>query len=53
MKFIVATIAALIMLSTSACVAAGYSSRGGWFIWPGGLGLLLLIIIVVLLMRRR
>ena len=40
------------MMSTS-CVAVGYSSRGGWFIWPGGLGLLLVIIIVVMFLRRR
>jgi hypothetical protein len=34
-------------------MAVGYSSAGGWFIWPGGLGLVVLIIVVVLLVRRR
>jgi hypothetical protein len=34
-------------------MAVGYSSGGGWFIWPGGLGLVVLIIVVVLLVRRR
>jgi hypothetical protein len=38
----------------SACImVGGYSSRGGWFLWPGGLGILLLIVIVLLLARRR
>jgi hypothetical protein len=40
-------------LSLTSCVSVGYSSRGGWFVWPGGLGLLLVIIVVVLLLRRR
>ncbi|HMV51928.1 MAG TPA: hypothetical protein PLD20_05995 [Blastocatellia bacterium] len=39
--------------ATTACVGIGYSNRGGWFFWPGGLGLVLLILIVVLLFRRR
>ncbi len=37
----------------SGCVVVGASSRGGFFIWPGGLGLLLVIALVVLLLRRR
>lgn len=37
----------------SGCVAVGYSSGGGWFIWPGGLGLLVVILLVVFLLRRR
>jgi hypothetical protein len=40
-------------LTLSSCVGVGYSNRGGWFVWPGGLGLLILIIVVVLLLRRR
>lgn len=35
------------------CVAVGYSSGGGWFIWPGGLGLLVIIILVLFLVGRR
>jgi hypothetical protein len=31
----------------------GYSSTGGWFMWPGGLGLLLVIVVVLMLLRRR
>jgi hypothetical protein len=37
----------------SGCVAVGYSSTGGWFIWPGGIGLLFLVLIIALLLRRR
>lgn len=35
------------------CIAVGYSSRGGWFMWPGGLGLLLIVLLVALVLRRR
>lgn len=37
----------------SGCVVVGASSRGGFFLWPGGLGLVLVIALFVLLMRRR
>jgi protein-S-isoprenylcysteine O-methyltransferase Ste14 len=37
----------------SGCVAVGYSSGGGWFIWPGGLGLLLVVVVIVVLLLRR
>jgi hypothetical protein len=40
-------------LALSSCVGVGYSSRGGWFVWPGGLGLLVVIVVIVLLLRRR
>ncbi len=40
-------------IAASSCVGVGYSNRGGWFVWPGGLGLLLVILVVVLLLRRR
>ncbi|MGA9767976.1 MAG: hypothetical protein WBV94_02980 [Blastocatellia bacterium] len=43
----------LFTLTMSACVGVGYSNRGGWFVWPGGLGFLILIIVVILLLRRR
>ena len=35
------------------CVVIGASSRGGFFIWPGGLGLLLLVVVLALVLRRR
>jgi len=53
MKILLAAVTLLSVLTQSSCMAVGYSSGGGWFIWPGGLGLLVLIIVVVLLVRRR
>lgn len=35
------------------CVMVGYSSRGGFFVWPGGIGLLLLLLLLWLLLRPR
>src|SRR5678815_2549079 len=52
MKHPGAPIALLLVLSQSSCIAVGYSSNGGWLLWPGGLGLILLIIVVVLILRR-
>ena len=33
-------------------VGGGYGSRGGWFIWPGGLGFVLILLLLFLLFRR-
>ena len=41
------------MPTLTGCVAVGYSSTGGWFIWPGGIGLLVLVLIIALVLRRR
>ncbi len=40
-------------LLTSACVVGGYSSRGGWFVWPGGFGLVVIGILILLWWWRR
>jgi hypothetical protein len=45
--------ASVATLGLSGCLVAGYSSGGGWFVWPGSLGLLVIVLIVVFLMRRR
>ena len=37
----------------SGCLVAGYSSGGGWFVWPGSLGLLVIVALIVFLIRRR
>jgi hypothetical protein len=37
----------------SGCVMMGYSSTGGFFIWPGGIGLLVLLGILWLIFSRR
>ncbi len=43
----------LLGLGCTGCLVAGYSSGGGGFIWPGGLGLLFVVLLVVFLLRRR
>jgi hypothetical protein len=40
-------------LPLTGCVVAGVSSRGGFFIWPGSIGLLVIILIAVFVLRRR
>jgi hypothetical protein len=51
----IATLALTLAVSQPACiVAGGYSSDGGWFIWPGSLlSLLVVVVVVFLLLRRR
>lgn len=39
--------------SLTGCVVVGASSRGGFFVWPGGVGLVVLILLVLLVLRRR
>jgi hypothetical protein len=51
-------ILALGFLSTAAltgCLVAGggFSSSGGWFLWPGGLAGLFMILLILFLLRRR
>jgi hypothetical protein len=48
------SIITLLLLLSSGCVlAGGYSSDGGWFIWPGTLGILIVAAVLFLLLRRR
>jgi hypothetical protein len=35
------------------CVMVGASSSGGFFIWPGGLGLVVMVLLVIWMLRRR
>ena len=47
-------VAALVASGTlTGCLMIGGTSRGGFFIWPGSLGLLVILLIVSLLIRRR
>jgi hypothetical protein len=40
--------ALLLALSQTGCIiVGGYTSRGGWFIWPGLLGILLLLVLML------
>lgn len=41
-----------VLPALTGCVAVGYSS-GGWFVWPGGLGLLLLLLLLFFVLRGR
>jgi hypothetical protein len=50
---LLASLASLALLGTTGCLVAGYSSRGGAFIWPGGLGLIFVVLLIVFLLRRR
>jgi len=43
----------LISIALTGCLMVGVSSSGGWFVWPGGLGLVVMIIVAALLLRRR
>jgi hypothetical protein len=43
----------LLVLTQSSCVAVGYSSNGGWFIWPGSLGLILILLLLFFFLRGR
>lgn len=45
--------APLLALTLSGCLVAGVSSRGGGFIWPGGLGLLLMLALLFFFLRGR
>jgi hypothetical protein len=45
----------LLLMTQCACIAigGGYSSSGGWFLWPGGLGLVLLVLFLLFFLRGR
>lgn len=45
----------LLLVTQCACivVGGGYTSSGGWFIWPGGLGLVLLLLFLFFFLRGR
>ncbi len=38
---------------TGCLMVGGYSSRGGWFIWPGSFGFLLVLLLLFFLLRGR
>ncbi len=51
--------AALVLASTlilcttlTGCLVFGYTSSGGWFIWPGSISIILALLLLVWLMRR-
>jgi hypothetical protein len=46
--------AAALMLcgSLSGCLVVGYTSQGGWWVWPGSLVVTLILVLAWLLTRR-
>jgi hypothetical protein len=45
--------ALLLALSQTACVVGGYSSEGGFFLWPGSILITIVLVLLFLFMRRR
>ncbi len=53
-KRLTLAVAALAACGTlSGCLMVGYSSAGGWFLWPGGLGLVVIVLLALFFLRRR
>lgn len=45
--------ASMVCIACTGCMVVGYRSGGGWFVWPGGFGLILLVLAILFFMRRR
>ncbi len=48
-----ALVAMVFCSGLTGCLVIGGSSRGGFFMWPGGFGLLLMLALLFFLNRRR
>ncbi len=48
-----AALATLACTTLTGCIAVGYSSGSGFFLWPGSIGLLLIGLLVWFLLRGR
>ncbi len=48
-----AYMASMVCIACTGCMVVGYRSGGGWFVWPGGFGLILLVLAILFFMRRR
>jgi hypothetical protein len=46
-------VALTLALSQTACVVGGYSSEGGFFLWPGSILITVALVLLFLFMRRR
>ncbi len=54
MKNLLIAVLGLVTASfASGCVVVGHSTGGGWFVWPGGLGLVVVVLLILFLLRRR
>lgn len=45
--------ALLLALTQTACVVGGYSSDGGFYLWPGSIVITVVLVLLFLFMRRR
>ena len=45
--------ALVLALSQTACVVGGYSSEGGFSLWPGSIVVTAVLVLLFLFMRRR
>jgi hypothetical protein len=45
--------ALLLAFSQTACVVGGYSSEGGFYLWPGSIAITVVLVLLFLFMRRR
>jgi hypothetical protein len=43
----------ILFLSTGCVVVGGYSSEGGWYVWPGTIVIFLIVAAFFLFRRRR
>jgi hypothetical protein len=43
---------AVVCVALSGCLVAGYSSQGGWWVWPGSVVVTLVLLAVWFLTRR-
>ena len=46
-------VALALALSQTACVVGGYSSEGGFYLWPGSIVVTVVLVLLFLYMRRR
>ena len=52
-RVVLAVVLQLACLNLSGCLVAGYSSGGGFWIWPGSLVITLLLVLFLFLRGRR
>ena len=43
----------LLALTQTACVVGGYSSDGGFYLWPGSIIVTIVLVLLFLFLRRR
>jgi hypothetical protein len=48
-----AVLGAALCLPLAGCLVAGYSSGGGWWVWPGSLAITVLMLLTMFLLSRR